>query len=130
MASQSGPDNHSAGLTVAELAAAKGLLEDVLHSHGLHDDWYHGRPAVAMEYRTAEGTKAYNRFRIALTGDRFRQPAGVALIPYGLDKLMTEGNPASIVLCEGETDALTCWSQGIGRIRWPECCGAMAWAHC
>ncbi|HEY5521119.1 MAG TPA: hypothetical protein VIK08_10700 [Candidatus Limnocylindrales bacterium] len=113
MTSQPRPDNHSAGLTLAELAVAKGLPEDFLHGHGLRDDWYYGQPAVAMEYRTAEGARAYDRWRIALTGDRFRQPAGVTLIPYGLDKLMTEGNPPSIVLCEGETDALTCWLQGI-----------------
>jgi hypothetical protein len=112
------------GLTLAELAAAKGLPEPFLRQHGLRDDVYYGRPAVAIEYRTAADTKAYDRYRIALTGDRFRQPRGVNLIPFGLGKLMTEGNPASIVLCEGETDPLTCWLYGFPALGIP---GASSW---
>ena len=114
----------SAGLRLADLAASKGLPEEFLRDHGLRDDRYYGQPAVAIEYRTKADSHAYDRYRIALTGDRFRQPAGTDVIPYGLGKLMTEGNQASIVLSEGETDALTCWLHQIPALGIP---GSSTW---
>ena len=117
-------DTPAPGLTLQQLAEAKGLPVEFLKEHGLRDDWYHGRPAVAMAYNDEHDVHALDRHRIALTGDRFRQPAGVALLPYGLGKAATEANQSHRVACEGETDALTCWLHGISAIGIP---GAASW---
>ena len=73
--------NPGQGLTLAELATAKGLPVEFLQQHGLRDDRSYGRPAVAMPYADEHDHHVLDRYRIALTGDRFRQPAGVALLP-------------------------------------------------
>lgn len=123
----SAPDgDQTIGLSLAAYAAAKGLSEAFLRQCGVRDDLYYGRPAVGFEYRTAADAIAFVRHRISLSGDRFRQPPGVQLIPYGLGKSMTEGNPASIVLGEGETDTLTCWLHDIPALGIP---GASTWQH-
>lgn len=126
MSSQPRPTDSTAGpgLRLAQLAEAKGLPMEYLRSHGLRDDRYYGRPAVAVPYADERDVEVFVRHRIALTGDRFRQPPGVALLPYGLGKLATEGNRAHVVLCEGETDALTCWRHDIPALGVP---GASSW---
>ncbi len=100
----------TSGLTLPELAQAKGLPIEFLKGLGLRDERYFGRAAVAIPYRDAGGQLVRLRYRVALEGDRFRWRKGDrADRLYGLDRLVETNTPASLFLVEGESDCWTLW---------------------
>jgi len=116
-----------AGLTLAELAQAKGLpLEFLRDDLGLYDARYERRPAVAIPYRDATGHEVALRYRIALEGQRFRWRRGDHPILYGLGRLAETNSPASLFLVEGESDAWTLWHYRLPAVGIP---GAANWSE-
>jgi len=118
------PEPERKGLTVTELAAAKGLPEALLRESGFADDEIHGRPVVRMEYRDAAGNVACVRYRGALVANdtdlRFWFRKGDRQQLFGLWRLKA----GPVVLVEGETDTLALWTAGFNAIGVP---GADAW---
>lgn len=117
------------GCTLAQYSAAKQLPVEFLHSLGLSDCRYQGRPAVRIPYRNEQGEEVAVRFRLALAksnhGDeRFRWKQGAKPCLYGLWWLEQIRKAGSIVLVEGESDAQTLWLHGIRALGLP---GAANW---
>jgi hypothetical protein len=112
--------NHKAApepKTVAELARAKGLPEKSLRDHGIEDQPGGG---ISIPYYDMSGGEMFRRRR-GVPGDaqRFRQPAGVPLSPYGLWRLADLGAEGVLHIAEGETDALTLWHHGYDALGLP-----------
>ena len=101
-------------LTVAELARAKQLPEKLLRSYA--EDTPSG---VRFVYRLSTGEPApVQRVRTALEGPgRFKWRKGDKPLPFGLDRLPPP--KGSLLLVEGETDALTAWAHGIAALGFP-----------
>lgn len=113
------------GATLDSLSRAKGLPMSFLEELGWRDSRYKGTPAIAIPYPDASRAVAFPRHRIRLSGpDHYRQPAGVKLMPYGLDRLDCIPRGGEILLVEGETDTATCWLNGIAALGLP---GAASW---
>jgi hypothetical protein len=114
----------SSELTVAELAAAKGLPEKLLLESGCCDDTHKGRPVIRMEYRDASGNISCLRYRGALAANgsdmRFWFRRGDKQQLFGLWRL----KPEPVIVVEGETDAIALWSAGFNSIGVPS---AAAW---
>jgi len=101
------------GITVQQLAAAKGFSEKELKEYGVTDDSYMGKPAVRFSYMDASGSETWHRYRINLTRDRFRNPKGHEVTAYGFPWLAVGRDCGELILVEGETDAITCWMHGL-----------------
>jgi hypothetical protein len=102
------------GLTLDELAAAKGLQADFLRGLGLRDTRRLGLPVVMIPYPDAGGTVAAVRYRTALEGKlRFSWRKGDKTLPYGLCYLDLARLAGWVLLVEGESDCWTCWAQGL-----------------
>ena len=83
----------------------KGLSLDVLDTAGVELD----SGVVTVPYRDTAGHELYRKcFRS--DGRSFYRPAGIELVPFGLDTLPPEGSCrplyGALLLCEGESDAL------------------------
>lgn len=113
---------HSDQLTVEILAAAKKLPAEFLIGNGVHDEG--GR--VAFDYLTTDAKPFRKKYRKALGGNRgFAMSPGEGLLPYGLWRLQQMlANDGRVILCEGETDALTLWHHGFTALGIP---GANQW---
>lgn len=109
------------GITLQQLAEAKGLPAEFLRELGCHDDMHRGLPAVAIPYRDEDGEIKFERKRLTLDphGQRFHQPAGVGIgtgfIPYGLWLLPQIKKAGRVLFVEGESDCWTAWYHGM----WP-----------
>jgi len=116
-------ENH--GLTLSDFAKAKRLNVDLLLQHHVKQTEWRGRPAVAFVYRDVDGDYWAARYRIALTGDRFRWENGVKAnrLLYGAWFLRgwRQRDVQTILLVEGETDSLTLWQAGIPAVGVPGC---------
>jgi hypothetical protein len=116
----------SVGLTLAQLAQAKSLPEDLLRSFGCTDS---SGPSVRIPYHDVDGNVVAIRFRTALKGARFRWRSGDHVMLYGLERLAEVRAAGWVLLVEGESDCWTLWSCGIpalgipGKSTWRE-----AWA--
>ncbi|MGB6452671.1 MAG: phage/plasmid primase, P4 family, partial [Steroidobacteraceae bacterium] len=112
------------GLTVAELAAAKGLPEQLMGESGFTDEEQNGRPIVRIAYRGDDGELLCVRYRGAAgkdsSGPRFWFRRGDKQQLFGLWRLKSE----PVILVEGETDALALWAAGFNALGVP---GADAW---
>ena len=111
------------GVTLEEFARAKRLDVELLLRHHVKQSEWRGRPAVAFVYRDVDGDFWAIRHRIALTGDRFRWESGVKAgrLLYGAWSLREwrQRNVQSVLLVEGESDALTLWQAGIPAVGVP-----------
>jgi hypothetical protein len=77
---------------------------------------------VAVRYRHADGSDAYAKLRVALSGaNKYRLPKGSSLMPYGLWRLGEARGLKlpSLVLVEGESDCWTLWHHGIPALGLP-----------
>jgi len=109
------PDNE--GITLAELAADKGLPIDLLQSVGVIPAIWHGIHGVKITYRLMNGTPApRQRFRYTLKakkGSKWIEGKG-SPVPYGLWMLQKmRAKSDALVLVEGESDSWTLWYHGI-----------------
>jgi RecA-family ATPase len=119
---QNGEHHDTEGLSVGILAAAKKLPVEFLHGNGVIDEG--GR--VGFQYFTVDAKPFRTKYRAALSGNRgFAMSKGEGMLPYGLWRLQ-EGlaNDGRVILCEGETDALTLWYHGFTALGIP---GSTQW---
>jgi hypothetical protein len=83
----------------------KGLGLDTLAAAGVELD----RGTVRVPYRDRDGGELYCK-RLARDGRSWYEPAGISLVPYGLETLPPAGDRhpryCALLLCEGESDAL------------------------
>jgi hypothetical protein len=118
-------DESRFGLTLEDFAKAKRLDVEFLSRHHVKQSEWRGRPAVAFVYRDTDGDYWAIRYRIATTGDRFRWEAGASAktLLYGAWSLREwrQRNVQSVLLVEGESDALTLWQAGIPAVGVPGC---------
>jgi hypothetical protein len=113
------PPPEKKDLTVAELAAEKGLPEQLMRDSGFADDTSNGQDVVRIEYEGANGEILCTRYRAA--GKRFWFRKGGHQNLYGLPRLKTT---ESVILVEGETDSIALWAAGFNALGVP---GANAW---
>jgi hypothetical protein len=102
----------SPGLTLAAYAKAKQLPAEYLHSLGLSDVHYLGRPALRIPYLDSDGREHAVRFRLELAkGDqvdnRFRWKSGAKPCLYGLVSIALAEERGYVVMVEGESDTQT-----------------------
>ena len=101
------------GVTLAQLAQAKGLPLEHLHSLGWRDVEYRGRPAVEMPCRDPAGAVLRNQIRVRLEKGRKRDGrfvwgSGQGLWLMGLDRMETAREASSLLIVEGATDYAAC----------------------
>src|SRR6266508_5223263 len=114
----------SSGLKLADYAKAKALPVDFLTSIGLGDVHLESRSAVRIPYYGLTGEQLAVRFRIALTGDRFRWKGGTKPCLYGLNRIQEAKAAGQVVVVEGESDCHTLWFHSIPALGIP---GAANW---
>jgi len=111
------------GLSVAELAAAKGLSEKFLRELGVSDGTVgqHRTACVDIPYADGNGEIVAVRKRLNLTGDnRFIWRRGDHPLPYGLAVLPEARDRANyLVIVEGESDQWVCRRAGVPAIGIP-----------
>lgn len=112
-------------LTVESLAAAKGLTLECLREN--HVQQVSG--GVGFTYANVDGERTGTKVRRYLgggaSGKGFSWAAGSKPSLYGLWRLERDfANDGRLVLCEGETDALTLWQHGYTALALP---GASMW---
>ncbi len=123
------PEQSGTGLTVEELADAKGLPIDFLRALGVTNGWS-GSGAdrsrcVDIPYMTVDGEVLAIRKRLRLTGEpRCKWRRGDKVMPYGLWRLKDARQAGTVLLVEGETDCWTLWHAGIPALGVP---GASTW---
>lgn len=115
----------SHGLTVDELARAKGLSAEELRGWGMTDTTYSGLPAVRIPYLDENGTELTYSVRTAIDGKgRFRAPSGAKRQLYGLNWLPIAREQNRVIFVEGESDCCTGWAHGMPMVGVP---GANVW---
>lgn len=105
-------------------ATAKHLPIDFLKGQGISERKYDGQPSLRVAYFDERRQEVAVRYRLALTGDRFRWAKGAKVLPYGLWWLKQAGEQGYVVIVEGESDAQTAWYYGIPALGLP---GAETW---
>ncbi len=106
-------------ISVNTLSQAKRLPVDFINSLGISDFKYCGQPSVKIPYYSEDGQEAAVRYRVAMSGDRFRWRKGDHAMPYGLNSLEQTRKAGWILVCEGESDCWTAWLNGIPAIGAP-----------
>ncbi|MCL0099934.1 hypothetical protein M1O55_03585 [Dehalococcoidia bacterium] len=122
-------EDSGSGLTVAELAEAKGLPEEFLRSLGVTDGFTgtgdSRSPCVDIPYADESGEEKALRKRLSLDGSsRYRWRRGDHTTLYGLPFLKDIKKTGWVVLVEGESDAWTLWLHRIPALGLP---GASTW---
>ena len=112
------------GLTLEEYSKEKRLPIGFLRSVGLSDIKYLGSNAVRIEYKDLNGDLVAVRFRVGMTGDRFRWRRGDKVCPYGLWRHEEAKAKGYVTLCEGESDTQTLWFHEEPALGFP---GAETW---
>jgi hypothetical protein len=120
-ATSNGHANGSAAhLTLAQFGAAKGFTADFLSQCGVSED----KGALVFHYLLMKGQRAdRQRVRLSLDGDKrfIWNKAEGKPVPYGLWRLEAArtARAADLILCEGESDALTFWLYEIAAVGIP-----------
>jgi hypothetical protein len=120
------PEQPCNSATVAAYAEWKKLPEAFLRTVDLTDLRYHHRPALRIPYFDCAGAEIAVRIRRCLDKDpiqdrRFVWRRGDKPQLYGLNRL---GQPAFVVLVEGESDCHTLWYHDVPALGVP---GAGSW---
>lgn len=110
------------GCTLLQYAEAKKLPVGFLKGLGLTDLVYMTAPALRIPYFDEHYDLKAIRFRINLSGDRFRWRRKDQPLLYGLNRL--SGENGYMVLVEGESDCQTLWLHDIPALGVP---GAANW---
>jgi|GEM_PF-3670420 len=107
---------YSPGLTVAQLAQARGLTVKYLYSIGVVDgvSGNNKRPCVDIPYLDEAGKVVAVRKRLRLDGvKRFIWRKGDHPTLYGLNKMVKIRKAGWVILVEGESDSWVLWSKGL-----------------
>lgn len=109
-----------------EYLQGRGLSEKIVAGSGLGSvpaddpEWGYYTGHISIPYRNRDGVTVGIRFRNVWAGDsrpKYTQQAGEATLPYGLPTLGWDSR--SVVITEGEIDALTLHQLGIPAIAIP-----------
>jgi hypothetical protein len=100
------------GITLADIAEAKGLPIGLLQRHGWFDQKRYGKyhkPAVGIPYKNRDGENSWLRYRVALTGDKrfFWRKGDVGAPLYNAEDARHLPDAGFVVIDGGETDTLT-----------------------
>uniref|UniRef100_A0A7C3SJ23 DUF3631 domain-containing protein n=1 Tax=Desulfobacca acetoxidans TaxID=60893 RepID=A0A7C3SJ23_9BACT len=102
------------GITLAELAQAKGIPVENLQAWGVAETKLRGVPALRIPYMNQEGEVVGVRFRHSLTGaQRFSWRKGDRVTLYGQWLMAEFRKKGWCLLVEGETDCWTAWLHGL-----------------
>jgi hypothetical protein len=117
------------GLTLAELAQAKGLPEEFLRSWGVKDGFSgsgrNRKPCVDIPFVDAHGELVAVHKRLSLHVDpRFVWKRGDRSTLYGLSHLAEIRRAGKVILVEGETDTWTLWFHKLPALGLP---GSSTW---
>jgi hypothetical protein len=117
------------GLSIAELADAKGLPKEFLRSWGVRDGVVgsgpNRRPCVDIPYTNTKGELVAVHKRLSLHGSpRFIWRRGDRTTLYGLSRLLDIRRAGRVILVEGETDTWTLWLHHLPALGVP---GASTW---
>ncbi|MHB1424605.1 MAG: DUF3987 domain-containing protein [Gemmataceae bacterium] len=94
--------------TLADVASAKKLPLDWLQNYCDLRDL--GNGVIGIPYWDDTGNELFVRQRNPPgTEPRFRQPKGIKLVPYGLNRLDIARRDGRLFLCEGESDTWSLW---------------------
>jgi hypothetical protein len=109
------------GCSLEQFARFKGIPVDFLAAEGLKDTEHWGKPAVDIPYSDPEGEYLFSRYRVALRGRTtvVSETGGKVTVPYGLGSLEDGAEAGFLVVCEGESDTLTCWYHSLPAIGVP-----------
>ena len=108
------------GLTLEELATAKGLDVNFLKQMGVSTMPYQGAKAVRISYCDGQGAVLGTRYRTALDGkQRFRWKSGDHVQLYGMPWLDHARKQGWVLVVEGESDCWTAWSHGLPAVGVP-----------
>jgi len=121
------PEAQRTGLTMEELAAAKGLPVAFLRDLGVRDGvvGQYRDPCVDILFCDERGEIRAVHKRLRLVGEpRFVWRKGDHVLPYGLTRLSEARAADQVVLVEGETDCWALWLAGIPALGVP---GANTW---
>lgn len=103
----------SYGLELAQYAETKKLPLDFLRGLGIEDSsWMIDGAMVAavkIPYYIGDKQAACRRYRVALSGDRFRWEKGSRPPPYGIWRYPSTVGSSYCIVAEGESDAQTLW---------------------
>lgn len=111
------------GATLAQLCQAKGLdLAWCRDNLGWRDGFWYRTRSVEMPYYNQQGDEVRVRYRVGITGDRFRAQGPQIL--YGLWRLADIHQLGAVILVEGETDLATLMYHGYPVLAVP---GAANW---
>ena len=104
-----GKGQSNPGVTLEQLAGAKGFSVEGLASFGFEDTMRSGKPAVRIVYADEKGEPKAIRYRLSLNGEkRFAWEKGAQTSPFGLQYLDRAREAGFLILVEGETDTVTC----------------------
>lgn len=113
------------GITLSQLAEAKGHDRDYVASDlGWKGSSWYGTSAVEIPYYGQSDQVLATRYRVGLTGDRFRWKQGSTPQLYGLQKLTWIKEARQVIIVEGETDYATLDYAGFPVLAVP---GASTW---
>jgi hypothetical protein len=112
------------GLTLARYAEHFSLPIEFLRNAGLEDAMWQNRPVVKIPYRNEVGNVVATRYRIGLTGDRFRWATGSKPQLYGLPGLVRAREAGHVLVVEGESDVHVATFLGLPAVGVP---GAKTW---
>jgi putative DNA primase/helicase len=107
-------------LTLSQFAKAKGFEVEFLAANGVSEE----KGGLVFHYLLMNGQRAARqRIRLALSGQKrfIWNKAEGRPVPYGLWKIeaWTKAGLQDLVLCEGESDALSFWFHGMAAIGIP-----------
>jgi hypothetical protein len=117
------------GLTVEEYAESKGFSVDTLRCNGVstlqHRAW---GACVRIPYLDEHGQEVTTRYRVAMTGDRFKWKANTKAkgLVYGAHRLpqYRDAGTGYVAIVEGESDVHAAWHHDVPAIGIP---GAAMW---
>jgi len=126
------------GVTLEDLAAAKGIDVERLRSWGCEEEKpTRGKPRIRIAYREMDGAAARTRIRFGPSGNRGSAWArggeeDLPIVPYGLWLLPDwPDEETTLTIVEGESDSWALWQAGIPALGIPgaQMCGCLLPHH-
>lgn len=117
---QAKPRKPPEGCTIAQYARVKQFDIERLCGWGLRDTVWKDIPAIAIPYKPSADV----RFRVGMSGDRFRWNSGAKPPLYGAWRIGEYDPAMPLIIVEGESDCHALWAAGMNALGVP---GADHW---